>query len=67
MTFQYPKEVLEQQALVKQELKKLARMRTDHLIATGQMPATYSSEQAAAAAKNARFKRLAEQSELSAQ
>ncbi len=67
MTFQYPKEVLEQQAVVKRELRKLAKMRTDHLIATGQMPATYNSEQAAAAAKNARYKRLADQSELSAQ
>ena len=38
MPFEYPEEISEQQALVKRELKKLAKMRTDYLKSTGQMP-----------------------------
>ncbi|MCY4539759.1 MAG: hypothetical protein OXE52_16215 [Chloroflexi bacterium] len=38
MPFDYPEEIREQQAIVKRELRKLARMRTEYLIATGQMP-----------------------------
>lgn len=38
MSFDYPEEIKEQQAIVKRELKKLARMRTDYLKSTGQMP-----------------------------
>ncbi|MYD09075.1 MAG: hypothetical protein F4103_06655 [Boseongicola sp. SB0673_bin_14] len=38
MAYQFSKEIEEQQALVKREIAKLAKMRTDHLISTGQMP-----------------------------
>lgn len=38
MAFEYPKEIHEQHAKVMREVKKLARMRAVHLIATGQMP-----------------------------
>ena len=38
MPYNYPEEIREQQAKVKRELKKLARMRVEYLIATGQMP-----------------------------
>lgn len=38
MAYEYSQEILDQQALVKRELEKLARMRREHLIATGQMP-----------------------------
>ena len=40
MPFDYPQEIIEQQAKVKRELEKLARMRTEHLNATGQMPSS---------------------------
>ena len=43
MPFEYPKEIQDQQAKVKRELEKLARMRTEHLIATGQMPSSKPS------------------------
>ena len=42
MPFDYPKEIREQQAKVKKEIEKLARMRTEHLMATGQMPSAAS-------------------------
>jgi len=38
MAYEYSQEILDQQALVKRELEKLARMRREHLTATGQMP-----------------------------
>ncbi len=38
MSFQYPQEILDQQAKVRKELKKLAEMRIDYLKSTGQMP-----------------------------
>ncbi len=38
MPLEYPEEIRIQQAIVKREIEKLARMRTEHLIATGQMP-----------------------------
>ena len=38
MSIQYPQEILDQQAKVRQELEKLARMRIDYLRSTGQMP-----------------------------
>ena len=38
MAYEYSQEIRDQQALVKREIKKLARMRREHLIATGQMP-----------------------------
>lgn len=38
MSIKYPQEILEQQAKVRKELEKLARMRTDYLKSTGQMP-----------------------------
>lgn len=38
MSIQYPQEILDQQKKVRQELEKLAKMRTDFLKATGQMP-----------------------------
>ncbi len=38
MAYEYPQEIRDQQAIVKRELKKLNRMRREHLIATGQMP-----------------------------
>ena len=38
MSIQYPQEILDQQAKVRKELAKLARMRTDYLKSTGQMP-----------------------------
>lgn len=38
MSIKYPQEILDQQIKVRQELKKLARMRTDYLKSTGQMP-----------------------------
>lgn len=41
MSREYPQEVYEQQAKVKREIRKLNRMRTEHLIATGQMPPEY--------------------------
>ena len=46
MAYEYPKEVYEQQAKVKREIEKLARMRTEHLIATGQMPAPVKNKPA---------------------
>ena len=38
MSIQYPQEIIDQQAKVRRELEKLARMRTDYLKSTGQMP-----------------------------
>jgi len=38
MSIQYPQEILDQQAKVRQELEKLAKMRTNYLKSTGQMP-----------------------------
>ena len=38
MSIQYPQEILDQQAKVRKELEKLAKMRTDYLKSTGQMP-----------------------------
>ncbi len=38
MSIQYPEEILDQQAKVRKELEKLAKMRTDYLKSTGQMP-----------------------------
>ena len=38
MSIQYPQEILDQQAKVRKELEKLARMRTDYLKSAGQMP-----------------------------
>ena len=38
MSFTYPQEVYDQQAKVKREIRKLNRMRMEHLIATGQWP-----------------------------
>ena len=38
MSIQYPQEILDQQAKVRKELKKLAEMRIDYLKSTGQMP-----------------------------
>ena len=38
MAYEYPEEIRDQQAIVKREIKKLNRMRREHLIATGQMP-----------------------------
>lgn len=38
MAYKFSKEIEEQQAKVKREIAKLAKMRTDHLISTGQMP-----------------------------
>ena len=38
MSIKYPQEILDQQLKVRQELEKLARMRTDYLKSTGQMP-----------------------------
>ncbi len=38
MSIKYPQEILEQQAKVRKELEKLARMRIDYLKSTGQMP-----------------------------
>ena len=38
MAYEYSQEIRDQQALVKPELEKLARMRREHQIATGQMP-----------------------------
>lgn len=51
MTIEYPDEVREQQAVVKREMRKLAEMRRNHLIATGQMPASLNGKGAAAAKK----------------
>jgi len=45
MSFEYPSEIKEQQAKVKREIEKLARMRTEHLMATGQMPSATSGNQ----------------------
>ena len=68
MSFKYPKEVYEQEALVKRELQKLARMRTEHLIKTGQMPESYGRIKAKAAADRARMALRAEQqTEMEAQ
>ena len=41
MSRDYPQAVYDQQAKVKREIRKLNKMRKDHLIATGQMPAAY--------------------------
>ena len=38
MAYEYSQEIRDQQAVVKREIEKLARMRREHLIATGQMP-----------------------------
>lgn len=38
MSIQYPQEILDQQAKVRKELEKLAKMRIDYLQSTGQMP-----------------------------
>ncbi len=38
MSIQYPQEIIMQQAKVRKELEKLAKMRTDYLKSTGQMP-----------------------------
>ncbi len=38
MAYEYSKEIRDQQAVVKREIKKLNRMRREHLVATGQMP-----------------------------
>lgn len=42
MSIQYPQEILNQQAIVRKELEKLAKMRTDYLKSTGQMPPSAS-------------------------
>ena len=47
MSFNYPDEVRQQQLVVRRELRKLAKMRRDHLIKTGQMPKSLSNEEAA--------------------
>ena len=44
MSYQYPNEIQDQQEKVKQELNKLAKMQTDHLIAIGMMPASHSTQ-----------------------
>ncbi|MCY4018167.1 MAG: hypothetical protein OXG39_02045 [Chloroflexi bacterium] len=52
MPFDYPEEIREQQAIVKRELKKLARMRTEYLIATGQMPPSANKNMPASSDKS---------------
>ncbi len=42
MSIRYPQEILEQQIKARKELEKLARMRTDYLKSTGQMPPSAS-------------------------
>jgi len=42
MSIQYPQEILDQQIRVRKELEKLAKMRTDYLKSTGQMPPSAS-------------------------
>ena len=41
MAREYPQEVYDQQAKVKREIRKLNRMRAEHLIATGQLPTKF--------------------------
>ena len=68
MAITYPKEIHEQEAVVKRELDKLAKMRNDHLIKTGQMPKSYGRIKAKAAADRARMALRAEQqTEMEAQ
>ena len=67
MTFEYPPEIREQQAVVKRELHKLAKMRHDHLVATGQMPSKAEVKAAIAAAKRAFEEDHGQQSEVRAQ
>ena len=38
MPFEYPQEIIDQQAKVRKELEKLAKMRTDYLKFIGQAP-----------------------------
>ena len=52
MPFEYPEEIREQQEIVKRELKKLARMRTEYLIATGQMPPSGAKNKPASGGEN---------------
>ncbi len=47
MGVQYPQEILDQQARVRKELAKLAKMRTDHLKSIGQMPPSASKSKPA--------------------
>ena len=44
MAYEYSDEIREQQAKVKREITKLAKMRVEHLISTGQMPAPNSDK-----------------------
>lgn len=47
MSIQYPQEILDQQDIVRKELEKLAKMRTDYLKSTGQMPPSAAKRNAA--------------------
>ena len=65
MSIQYPKEIQDQQAKVNRELKKLAKMRTDHLIASGQLPNSHTSNPpASSGASNIDASPLPRQSEI---
>lgn len=52
MSIQYPQEILDQQAKVRKELEKLAKMRTDYLKATGQMPPSAAKTKSASTDAN---------------
>ena len=47
MSIHYPQEIIEQQAKVRKELEKLAKMRTDYLKSTGQMPPSSATSKSA--------------------
>ncbi|MCY3796730.1 MAG: hypothetical protein OXG84_02910 [Chloroflexi bacterium] len=52
MSIQYPQEILDQQARVRKELEKLAKMRTDYLKSTGQMPPSAAKVKSASTKAN---------------
>ena len=52
MSIQYPQEILDQQAKVRKELEKLAKMRTDYLKSTGQMPPSGTKNKPTSSGKN---------------
>ena len=52
MSIQYPQEILDQQAKVRKELAKLAKMRTDYLKATGRMPPSATQSKSATSSSN---------------
>ena len=49
MSIKYPQEILDQQSKVRKELEKLAKMRTDYLKSTGQMPPSAAKSRSASA------------------